>query len=382
MHGCPPEEIEQITTYLLNERGLNTSVKCNPTLLGAERVRGIINDELGFTDIVVPDEAFGHDLKYVDAVPMFHNLKRIAKSKDLTFGLKLSNTLEVENHRMEFPDDDMMYMSGRALHAVTTNLALRLSEEFRGDLLLSFAGGADAFNVTDLLRSGMTTITVCSDLLKTGGYLRMPQYIEELNLALDKAEAADLTDLSGRTALAEHHYASFSEMLAGATLGDSGLAFSLADAHELAAYLGGTLPGPVADSVHQWAVESGYSEERAATLTTIAIRTLARVNLRSYAHEVQKTGDTAKNPSGPTTRRPRESSGSSTASRPPAWMSARSHRTCPPTCGPYARADSTMPSTSRGPTTRFRRSSAESATTFVRPRASERTWTSPSQFGT
>jgi NADPH-dependent glutamate synthase beta subunit-like oxidoreductase len=288
MHGCPPEEIEQITTYLLNERGLNTSVKCNPTLLGAERVRGIINDELGFTDIVVPDEAFGHDLKYVDAVPMFHNLKRIAKSKDLTFGLKLSNTLEVENHRMEFPDDDMMYMSGRALHAVTTNLALRLSEEFRGDLLLSFAGGADAFNVTELLRSGMTTITVCSDLLKTGGYLRMRQYIEELNLALDKAEAADLTDLAGRTALAEHHYASFSEMLAGAALEDSGLAFSLADAHELAAYLGGTLPGPVADSVHQWAVERGYSEERAATLTTIAMRTLARVNLRSYAHEVQE----------------------------------------------------------------------------------------------
>ena len=70
MHGCPPEEIEQITTYLLNERGLHTSVKCNPTLLGAERVRSIINDELGYTDVVVPDEAFGHDLKYVDAVPM------------------------------------------------------------------------------------------------------------------------------------------------------------------------------------------------------------------------------------------------------------------------------------------------------------------------
>ena len=54
MHGCPPEEIEQITTYLLRERGLHTSVKCNPTLLGPDRVRSIINDELGFTDIVVP----------------------------------------------------------------------------------------------------------------------------------------------------------------------------------------------------------------------------------------------------------------------------------------------------------------------------------------
>jgi len=172
MHGCPPEEIEQISTYLLVERGLHTSVKCNPTLLGAEMVRGIINDELGFTDVVVPDEAFGHDLKYVDAIPMFHNLKRIANREGLTFGLKLSNTLEVENHRPIFPDDDMMYLSGRALHAVTSNLG------------------------ADLLRSGMTTITVCSDLLKTGGYLRMPQYLEELNLALDKAEANNLDEFT------------------------------------------------------------------------------------------------------------------------------------------------------------------------------------------
>ncbi|MEE8485288.1 MAG: putative selenate reductase subunit YgfK [Acidimicrobiia bacterium] len=197
MHGCPPDEIERISTYLLEDRGLHTSVKCNPTLLGPNRVRGIVNDELGFTDVVIPDEAFGHDLKYVDAVPMFHNLKEVASNEGLTFGLKLSNTLEVENHKSTFPDDDMMYLSGRALHAVTTNMALMLAEEFDGDMLLSFAGGADAFNVSDLLRSGMTTITVCSDLLKTGGYLRMPQYIEQLNLSLDKAEASSLANFAG-----------------------------------------------------------------------------------------------------------------------------------------------------------------------------------------
>ena len=54
MHGCPPDEIEAIVLYLLNERKIHTSVKCNPTLLGADRVRGIINDDLGFSDIPVP----------------------------------------------------------------------------------------------------------------------------------------------------------------------------------------------------------------------------------------------------------------------------------------------------------------------------------------
>ncbi len=287
MHGCPPEEIEQISTYLLEDRGLHTSVKCNPTLLGADRVRAIVNDELGFTDVVIPDEAFGHDLKYVDAVPMFHNLGRIARGKGLTFGLKLSNTLEVENHRRTFPDDEMMYMSGRALHAVTANLALRLSEEFRGDMLLSFAGGADAFNVTDLLSAGMTTITVCSDLLKTGGYLRMPQYLDELTNGLDKVGAADITDLVGRSALGDHHFGTFPEMLSAAVLADTGLAFGHADAHALAVHLGEEPEGPVADAVHAWALEHGFDDEQATTLTSVAMRTLARVNLRGYAESVR-----------------------------------------------------------------------------------------------
>ncbi|GMR02002.1 MAG: hypothetical protein BMS9Abin20_0327 [Acidimicrobiia bacterium] len=288
MHGCPPEEIEQISTYLLEDRGLHTSVKANPTLLGADRVRRIINEELGFADVVIPDEAFGHDLKYVDAVPMFHNLKRIAKRKGLTFGLKLSNTLEVENHRATFPDDDMMYLSGRALHAVTSNLALLLSEEFRGDMLLSFAGGADAFNFSDLIRCGMTTITVSSDLLKTGGYLRMPQYLEELNGSLEAAAASDLVDLVGRTALTEHHFAAFAEMLSATALADTGLVFGHDDAHDLSIHLGGGWGSPIATVVHDWACDRGYNVDQATTLTTITMRTLARVNLRGYAQAVRE----------------------------------------------------------------------------------------------
>jgi len=202
MHGCPPDEIEKISLYLIEERGLHTSVKCNPTLLGADRVRGIINDALGFDDVPIPDEAFGHDLKYVDAVPMFHNLRRAAAARGLTFGLKLSNTLEVENWRGVFERDATMYLSGRALHAVTTNLAATLAEEFRGDLPLSFAGGADCFNVADLLGAGIRTVTVCSDLLKSGGYLRMLQYAENVDAAFDAVGALDTTDFICRTALA------------------------------------------------------------------------------------------------------------------------------------------------------------------------------------
>ena len=202
MHGCPPDEIERISRYLLEERGLHTSVKCNPTLLGAAKVRGIVNDDLGFADVPIPDEAFGHDLKYADAVPMFVRLREAADARGLTFGLKLSNTLEVENWRTAFDRDPTMYLSGRPLHAVTVNLAATLSGDLGGDLPLSFAGGADCFNVADLLGAGIRTVTVCSDLLKSGGYLRMLQYTEHVDAAFDAAGALDTGDFVRRTALA------------------------------------------------------------------------------------------------------------------------------------------------------------------------------------
>ncbi|MBT8106635.1 MAG: FAD-dependent oxidoreductase, partial [Gammaproteobacteria bacterium] len=201
MHGCPPQEIESISAYLMQERRLHTLVKCNPTLLGADRLRGILHDDLGYLDVVVPDEAFGHDLQYDDAVPMLTNLRTVADESGLEFGVKLSNTLEVENQRNIFdPAEKTMYLSGRPLHAITVNLAGKLNDEFDGDLLMSFSAGANCFNAPDLLAGGMQTVTSCSDLLKTGGYLRLLQYLECLDEAIDNADVKTLVqfrDASG-----------------------------------------------------------------------------------------------------------------------------------------------------------------------------------------
>jgi putative selenate reductase len=287
MHGCPPDEIEQISLYLIEERKLHTSVKCNPTLLGPDRVRGIINDDLGFSDVPVPDEAFGHDLKYVDAVPMFHNLRRAAAAQGVQFGLKLSNTLEVENWRGRFEGDGMMYLSGRALHPVTANLAAKLTEEFRGDLMLSYAGGADCFNVTDLLSAGMTTVTVCSDLLKTGGYLRLLQYVEHLGAALESADARDVPDLAARRAIGGDGFEEFVPLLRWSAMTDSTLALDEADCASIADALRAA-DDPVADTVRAWAAERELGEERAAVLVDLVGRVCARLNLRHYASDVRR----------------------------------------------------------------------------------------------
>lgn len=194
MHGCPANEIESIATYLLKEKGLHTYVKLNPTLLGPVRLRQILNEKLKFKTLV-PDEAFAHDLKYDDALNIIRSLQKTASDCGLQFGLKLSNTLESVNIKNIFDKEiGMMYMSGRALHPLTVNIASILQKEFDGKLQLSFSGGADAFNVADLLGCGFKTITVCSDLLKPGGYMRLPQYFEEIEKRFAACNAHNIND--------------------------------------------------------------------------------------------------------------------------------------------------------------------------------------------
>jgi len=191
MHGCPPDEIQRIATFLLTEVGVHTWVKLNPTLLGAPRLRGMLNATQGF-DIEVPDSAFDHDPKFDQAVAMVRNLAATARDLPLQFGLKLTNTLEVRNHRTVFPPaEKMMYLSGRALHPLTLNLAQLISEELDGQVPISFCGGADAGNFADLVADGLGPVTVCTDLLKPGGYARLQQYLRNLDTAMAGAPSLD-----------------------------------------------------------------------------------------------------------------------------------------------------------------------------------------------
>ena len=200
MHGCPPSEIEKIASYLIAERGVHTMVKLNPTLIGPERLRKILNEQCGF-DIEVPDIAFEHDPKFDDAMAMIRNLKALAKGRANTFGIKLSNTLEVVNGRPVFPaNEKMMYMSGRSLHPITLSLAHRVTEELDGDIAISFCGGADADNYVDLIADGLGPVTLCSDLLKPGGYARMGQFLDNLEAAMTRHGVDNVDDLPAKVA--------------------------------------------------------------------------------------------------------------------------------------------------------------------------------------
>ena len=183
LHGCPPSEIEAIASYLIQEKHLHTFVKCNPTLLGYETARAIL-DEMGYDYIAFTDFHFKDDLQYSDAVPMLKRLQELAKSLNLAFGVKITNTFPVDVKNNELPSQEM-YMSGKSLFALSMSVAKMLTRDFNGSLRISFSGGADYFNIERIVEAGIWPVTMATTLLKTGGYLRFIQMAEllEKNLA-------------------------------------------------------------------------------------------------------------------------------------------------------------------------------------------------------
>ena len=195
MHGCPPKEIEAICSYLLTEKKLDTFVKLNPTLLGYDTVRKVL-DDLGFNYVVLKRESFEHDLQLSDAKAMLHRLVELAGKEGRKFGVKLTNTLGNVNPQDVLPGDER-YGSGRILLPLSTRVALILSEEFNGTLPISYSGGVSALSVKELFEIGIHPITLATDMLHPGGYAKMKQLCEICKEAPEawKKETIDVSRL-------------------------------------------------------------------------------------------------------------------------------------------------------------------------------------------
>ncbi|HAJ33612.1 MAG TPA: putative selenate reductase subunit YgfK [Candidatus Atribacteria bacterium] len=209
MHGCPPLEIEAICKYLLTEKKLNTYVKLNPTLLGFRKVREIL-DNLGFDYISLKESTFTKDLQWNDAIGMLERLSKVATDCGCNFGVKLSNTLGTVNTLGVLPGEEM-YLSGRILFPITITLASRLSKEFKGTLPISYSGGASQLNILQIFETGIKPITMATNLLKPGGYLRMVEMARKLEPIISGKRQLKIIDVKkleklAKEALGEKYY--------------------------------------------------------------------------------------------------------------------------------------------------------------------------------
>lgn len=200
-HGCPPDEIHAIVTHLIDVHDLDVIVKLNPTLLGIDTVTQILHDELGYRDLQLRKSAFDDDLTFDRGIELIEDLSAYAAARGHRFGIKLTNTMVVGNHR-GLLGDDPMYMSGPPLHVLASTLCDRLATALPGrlaipghdgDIMVSFSAGVTRSNLADTLAMGANPATICSDLLKPGGYGRLAPMLRDLAGTIAADGCADLT---------------------------------------------------------------------------------------------------------------------------------------------------------------------------------------------
>ena len=187
-HGCPADQIEAICRYLLEDVGVHTIVKLNPTLLGFETVREILWDRLGYTFLNLRRDAFEVDLQYEDGLEILRRLRSVAARRGSTIGAKFTNTLVVENDPAIFPThtDPYMYVSGQPLHVIAMSLMQRFREDLGFECPISFSAGIDVKNFAAAVACGMVPVTTCTDLLRQGGFGRLPGYLRALSREMEK----------------------------------------------------------------------------------------------------------------------------------------------------------------------------------------------------
>ena len=183
-HGCPREEIEAIVQHLISEHRFHTIVKMNPTILGYEFVKKTLHEDLGYTHIELDRAAFDNDLQFDDGVAMMKRLEKFAEKYDRRVGAKFTNTLVVKNNQSVFKDE-VMYLSGAPLHVLSMNAMYRFRREMGEHFHISFSAGIAKHNFVNAVRCNIKPITVCTDLLKTGGYTRLYDYLKNLKTEME-----------------------------------------------------------------------------------------------------------------------------------------------------------------------------------------------------
>ncbi|MEI7634695.1 MAG: 4Fe-4S dicluster domain-containing protein [bacterium] len=200
-HNCPAHEIESIAAHLLQVNRLPVVIKLNPTMLGRECLEDLLRGRMGYADIALNDAAFDDCLRLEEAAAMAARLRAIAAPIGLEVGVKISNTLEIINHRHVFPASErVMYLSGPPLHPIALELALRFRQTMEArcgvdetaTLPVSFSGGAGKHNFAGCVACGFAPVTICADLLKPGGYGRLRDCLESLRIDMTRLRCDDV----------------------------------------------------------------------------------------------------------------------------------------------------------------------------------------------
>lgn len=201
-HGCPAGEIERICSFLIGDMDCDVIIKMNPPMLGKEKLEHLLHEVMGYHELKVPDHAYTSGLQFDGAIDICGRLTALAQSRGRRLGAKFSNTLEVENHRKFFtPENKTQYLSGQPLHVITLTLANEFRRAVGPEMPFTFSAGVDRNNLANMVACGFCPITVCTDLLRPGGYGRLPGYLTTLAGGMKRCGAVNIGEYIARVGI-------------------------------------------------------------------------------------------------------------------------------------------------------------------------------------
>ena len=156
MHGCPPDEIERDRALHARRPRAAHHRQDEPDAAGqGTRCWISCTTASGFDGDRHPGLGVrARPCSTRKALELIRDLQAVAAERGLAFGVKLSNTLAMHNHKTRMPGDEM-YMSGRALYPVTMNLFAKLAARVRRrPARAPYSAGADALNIATILKCG------------------------------------------------------------------------------------------------------------------------------------------------------------------------------------------------------------------------------------
>ena len=119
-------------------------------------MRELLHDRLGYRDSIAPTRPSRRTRAGTRRWASSTRLGAPGATLGRGFGVKLSNTLLVENHKDFFPaSEKQMYLSGPPLHVLAMPLVGRFRETFRRRSPISFSAGIDAENFADAVALGL-----------------------------------------------------------------------------------------------------------------------------------------------------------------------------------------------------------------------------------
>jgi len=181
---CPIDETIKMARFLMQELELNISLKLDPMLLGKSELESILADCAGRPDLKIHPSLGVDDSHWHGFMRLMEKIEPVKEHTQLSLGFKSCRGLLVENHRPEFPGEPAVFVTGKALRPVALRLAAKVRETFGAQYPMGISAGVDADNFTETVTCGFVPVSVCTDILRPGGYSRLHVYLKNLETGM------------------------------------------------------------------------------------------------------------------------------------------------------------------------------------------------------